>query len=65
MVLFITLLGQGAGPQAIGILSDLFEAEHGLNSIRIAIAVVLSSYSLAFVALVIGARHLRNELDSG
>ena len=65
MVLFITLLGQGAGPQAIGILSDLFEAEHGLNSIRIAIAVVLSSYSLAFVALVIGARHLRSELDSG
>lgn len=67
LVLFITLLGQGAGPQIIGILSDAFEPQHGIDSIRISIAVVLSSYTIAFAALMLGARHLQSEItgDAG
>ena len=56
IVLFITLLGQGGGPWAVGILSDFFEPEFGSDAIRVAMAAALSTYLIAVVVLWRGAR---------
>jgi MFS family permease len=62
IVLFITLLGQGAGPFAIGLLNDAFESRFGVNAIRASMTLLLSTYLIAAVGLVWGARSLRRDI---
>ena len=62
IVLFITLLGQGAGPFAIGLLNDAFESRFGVNAIRASMTLLLSTYLIAAAGLVWGARSLRRDI---
>jgi hypothetical protein len=41
LILFITLLGQGAGPWAVGVLSDALAPAYGVLSLRVALVIVL------------------------
>lgn len=62
IVLFITLLGQGLGPQIVGLLNDAFTARYGDDAIRASLCCVLASYAVAFAALARGARSLPGDL---
>ncbi|MEZ4215898.1 MAG: MFS transporter [Myxococcota bacterium] len=62
IVFFITLLGQGLGPQAVGWLNDAFAPRFGDAAIRASMCAVLASYVVAFAALVAGARSLPRDL---
>lgn len=64
LVLFITLLGQGAGPFAIGILNDTLANRFGEDAIRYSMALLLSTYVLAAGGLVWGARSFRQDITS-
>ena len=63
IVLFITLLGQGGGPWAVGILSDYLAPSFGRDSIRVAMAMALSTYIVAAVALLRGARSFALDVE--
>ena len=62
IVLFITLLGQGAGPQVIGILTDVYTGSFGVEAIRYSMCSVLSTYLLAAAALWMGANAYRRDV---
>jgi MFS family permease len=62
LILFITLLGMGAGPWAVGGLSDLLAPRFGAEALRWALVVVLSVSALGAVALAAAARTLRADL---
>lgn len=59
LIFFITLLGMGAGPWAVGALSDAFAPAYGLNSLRVALVVVLAASAVGAVAILSAARSLR------
>jgi len=64
IVLFITLLGQGAGPFAIGLLNDALTERLGVDAIRFSMALLLSTYLLAATGLIWGARYLRRDIGA-
>ncbi|MEQ9449394.1 MAG: hypothetical protein RLN70_10905 [Rhodospirillaceae bacterium] len=62
-LLIINLIGLGLGPQAVGILSDLFSAAYGADGIRYALLVLtLANFWSAFHAIM-GARSLASDLE--
>jgi MFS family permease len=64
LVLSITLLGQGAGPQVVGLLNDALAPRFGAEAVRWSLVIVLAS-SLAGAALIeVAARHLRRDIES-
>ncbi len=64
MLFVINLLGMGAGPQIVGLLSDVFAPELGQDALRWAIASVMT-IGVLWPALhfLMGARTLRADLD--
>ena len=64
IVLFITLLGQGAGPFAIGLLNDALTDRFGVDAIRYSMALLLSTFLLAAAGLAWGARSLREDIGT-
>lgn len=61
-LLIINLIGLGLGPQLVGVLSDLFRAEYGSESLRMALAIFACAHVPGAVLYWIGGRHYRVEL---
>jgi MFS family permease len=62
LIFFITLLGMGAGPWAVGALSDAFAPSYGESSLRVAMVVVLATSAVGALAIWAGASSLREEM---
>ena len=62
LIFFITLLGMGAGPWAVGALSDAFMPDYGDASLRIALVVVLAVSAIGAGAILAAGRSLREEM---
>jgi MFS family permease len=62
LILFITLFGMGAGPWAVGWLSDLLAPRFGAGSLRYALVAVLSVSAFGAAALARGAQLLPADL---
>jgi MFS family permease len=62
LILFITLLGMGAGPWAVGVLSDLLAPRLGTDALRWALVLVLVTSAFGAAALALGARTLTRDL---
>ena len=62
LILFITLLGQGAGPWAVGLLSDRLEPDFGALSLRFALVAVLLTSLIGAGLLGLAARRYPADL---
>jgi hypothetical protein len=62
LILFMTLLGMGAGPWCVGLLSDALAPRLGQDALRWALVAVLSASSIGAAALASGARRLPADL---
>jgi predicted MFS family arabinose efflux permease len=62
LIFSITLLGMGAGPQAVGIVSDWFAPSYGVESVRYAMVAVLATSALGAFAIFWASRSLLAEL---
>lgn len=64
IILFLlNFVGMGMGPTVIGIMSDIFQVEHGTNSLRISFSIMLLAYLGAGILLMIGAKHVKAGLE--
>jgi predicted MFS family arabinose efflux permease len=62
-VLLINLIGMGLGPLAVGIISDIFSADYGVNSLRYSIlTLVLVANTWASIHFVLAGKNLREDL---
>jgi MFS family permease len=61
-ILFITLLGMGLGPQAIGILNDLLAPRFGIDAVRWSMVAVLSTCLVGGWLLAWAGARLRIDL---
>jgi MFS family permease len=62
LVLSLTLLGQGAGPQVVGLLSDAFAPRFGDEAVRYALVCVLATSLLGAALLALAARDYRGDV---
>lgn len=63
--LFLTnLIGLGIGPQLVGVLSDFFKADYGVESLRYALMIFVCVNLLAAAFYFLATRHLREDLLS-
>ncbi len=62
LIFFITLLGMGFGPQAVGMLSDALEPSLGVESVRYALVLVLGTSAIGAACLAMAARTLPGDL---
>ena len=62
LILFITLLGMGAGPWCVGLLSDALAPRYGAEALRYALVAVLLVSGFGAAALAAGARFLPADL---
>jgi hypothetical protein len=65
MILSITLVGMGAGPQAVGVLNDVLSSRFGEDAVRYSMSIVLVTSLVGSLALLLGARHLKDDLRAG
>ncbi len=56
LILCITLLGMGAGPQAVGILNDVLAPNFGEDAVRYSMVIVISSCAIGALLLLWGSR---------
>jgi predicted MFS family arabinose efflux permease len=62
LLFIINMIGLGAGPQVVGILSDAFTARVGVDGLRYALMIVGAANLLAAVFYLLAARHLKEDL---
>jgi predicted MFS family arabinose efflux permease len=62
LFLILNLIGMGLGPQAVGILSDLYNDSFGQESLRYALLTVMFVWIWAGIHFVLGARTLKDDL---
>jgi len=62
LIFFMTLLGMGAGPWAVGALSDWLAPGYGIDSLRVALVAVLSTSAVGAGAIFLAGRSLRAEM---
>jgi MFS family permease len=62
LVLSLTLLGQGAGPQIVGLLNDAFAPRFAEEAIRYSLALVLATSLVGAVMIQRAARHFAREI---
>ena len=64
LLLIVNLIGLGLGPQTVGIVSDLFQARLGTESIRYALlVVVVTCATWSALHYLLAARHVRRDLQ--
>lgn len=63
-IVFITFLGTGLGPWAVGALNDALEPRYGVFAIRYSLLIVLWTCSLGAVLFALSARTIRQDMDS-
>ena len=62
LIFIISVLGQGLGPQAIGLMSDLFKASAGEDSLRWAMSVIVLTKILATWQFALAGKHLDEDI---
>ncbi len=62
LLFIINIIGLGAGPQTVGILSDLLSAEYGRESLRYALLIATFVNLWAAVHYYIAGKHLAKDL---
>ncbi len=62
LIFFITFLGMGLGPQAVGLLSDALAASQGDQALRYALVLVLGTSGVGAACIAVAARHLPRDL---
>jgi MFS family permease len=63
--LILNLLGMGLGPLSVGFISDMLMPSMGVDSLRYALAVTVPGVAiLGAIHLTLGARHIRNEMQT-
>jgi MFS family permease len=62
LIFIISVLGQGLGPQAIGLMSDLFKASAGEDSLRWAMSVIVLTKFLATWQFALAGKHLDEDI---
>lgn len=60
-LLINNLIGLGAGPLLIGLISDTLRSTYGVDSLRYAALAVLGFYVLAALLVLVAARYLRQD----
>jgi MFS family permease len=63
MLFIVNIVGAGAGPLIVGALSDFFAAEHGVNSIRYALACSVLLGAAGSVIILLAGRTLDADLQ--
>jgi predicted MFS family arabinose efflux permease len=61
IIVFITLLGTGLGPWAVGYLNDLLEPQYGALAVRWSLLIMLSTCSLGAVLFGLAARTIERD----
>ena len=61
LLLVMNLIGMGLGPAFVGVMSDVFHANHPHNSLQLALYALLPFYVLAIALFLVLARVLRRE----
>lgn len=64
LILSITFLGMGAGPQAVGILNDLFSERFGTDAVRYSMVTVISISALGALLLFRGSRYYVADVET-
>jgi hypothetical protein len=64
LVLSLTLLGQGAGPQVVGLLNDALAPRFGDEAVRYSLVIVLATSLLGAGFLGLAARHYRGDVEA-
>jgi MFS family permease len=64
LVLSLTLLGQGAGPQIVGLLNDGLAARFGEDAIRWSLAIVLTTTLVGAAMIAWAARSFARDLEA-
>ncbi len=62
MLFIVNIVGAGAGPLVVGALSDLFAAEHGIQSIRYALLCAVALGVMGALLLIYSSRYLEEDL---
>ena len=62
LLFIINMIGLGAGPQMVGVLSDLLSERFGPDGLRYALMIVGAANLLAAIFYVLAARHLKDDL---
>jgi MFS family permease len=65
IIIFITFLGTGLGPWAVGYLNDLLEPTYGELSIRWSMLSVLLTCSLGAVLFALASRTIETDMEAG
>lgn len=64
-VLLINLVGMGLGPLAVGVISDIFSADYGVNALRYSIlTLVLVANTWAAIHFMLAGKTLREDLHA-
>jgi len=63
LLLVMNLIGMGLGPAFVGVMSDVFHANHPHNSLQLALYALLPFYVLAIALFLVLARVLRREAN--
>lgn len=61
LILCITLLGMGAGPQAVGLLNDALAPQFGASAIRYSMVIVISTCAIGALLLLWGSRSFERD----
>jgi len=64
LLFIIALVGQGLGPQAVGILSDVLRPEVGNDSLRWAMSIVVLSKIFATWRFFVAGQQLKQDIDA-
>lgn len=64
IILFITFLGTGLGPWAVGALNDALEPEYGVLAIRWSLLIVLWTCSIGAVLFALSARTIAKDMET-
>ncbi len=62
LLFFLNLIGMGAGPQAVGIISDWLTPEYGAEGLRWSLMIVLASKIVAIVLFLWAAKFVATDL---
>jgi MFS family permease len=65
IIIFITFLGTGLGPWAVGYLNDILEPTYGLLAIRWSMLSVLMTCTVGAVLFALAARTLEEDIEAG
>lgn len=65
IIIFITFLGTGLGPQAVGFFNDLLQPTYGALAIRWSMLGVLSTSAIGAVLFALASRTIEKDMEAG